>query len=49
MIYYLTAYVVFWAVLAGYLLALTRRQSRLVERADRLVERLTQRARERSA
>lgn len=41
MTYYLAAYVIFWVALFGYLLGLTRRQARLVERADCLVERLT--------
>ena len=40
MSYYLAAYVVFWAALFGYLIGLTRRQARLVERSARLVDRL---------
>ena len=40
MSYYLAAYVVFWAALFGYLLALLRRQVRLVARAEALVARL---------
>lgn len=47
MSYYLTAYVVFWAALFGYLLGLTSRQSKLNARAERLVERLAARGRER--
>ena len=43
MSYYLAAYVVFWAALFGYLIGLTRRQARLVERSARLVDRLTTR------
>ena len=43
MSYYLAAYVVFWAALFGYLLGLTRRQARLVERSTRLVDRLAAR------
>jgi len=45
--YYLAAYVVFWAALFGYLLGLSSRQSSLNERAERLVERLAARSRER--
>ena len=43
MSYYLAAYVVFWAALFGYLIGLTRRQARLVERSARLVDRLAAR------
>lgn len=43
MSYYLAAYIVFWAALFGYLIGLTRRQARLVERSARLVDRLTAR------
>jgi hypothetical protein len=41
--YYLSAYVIFWAALFGYLVGLTRRQARLVERSARLVDRLAAR------
>lgn len=40
MTYYLAAYVIFWVALFGYLLGLTRRQARLVGRADALIARL---------
>lgn len=40
MVYYLTAYIVFWVVLLGYMLLLSRRQQRLNTRAERLVGRL---------
>lgn len=40
MSFYLAAYLVFWAGLGVYLLALERRQARLARRAARLVERL---------
>lgn len=40
MSYYLAAYVIFWVVLFGYLLALLRRQVRLVARAESLVAQL---------
>jgi CcmD family protein len=40
MVYYLTAYIIFWIVLLGYMLILSRRQQRLNTRAERLVERL---------
>lgn len=40
MSYYLAAYVIFWAALFGYLVALLRRQARLVARAESLVARL---------
>ena len=45
--YYLAAYGVFWAALFGYLLGLSSRQSKLNDRAERLVERLVARGRER--
>ncbi len=41
MSYYLAAYAIFWAALFGYLLALLRRQVKLVSRAESLVARLT--------
>ena len=41
MSYYVAAYLIFWAALFGYLVAMARRQTRLVERAERLVERLS--------
>jgi hypothetical protein len=37
--YYLAAYVIFWAALFGYLVAMLRRQARLVARAESLVAR----------
>jgi CcmD family protein len=40
MSYFLAAYVIFWAALFGYLLALLRRQVRLIARAETLVARL---------
>ncbi|MFN2383701.1 MAG: CcmD family protein [Gemmatimonadota bacterium] len=40
MTYYYAAYFVFWLVLFGYLLGLTRRQARLNARAARLTTRL---------
>ena len=43
MSYFLAAYVIFWAALFGYLLALLRRQMRLVTRAEGLVTRLAAR------
>ena len=46
MSYYLAAYVLFWVALFGYLIGLTRRQARLVARADALVARLAARAAE---
>lgn len=47
MTYYLAAYIVFWAALFGYLLGLSSRQSNLNERAERLVEKLAARGRQR--
>ena len=41
----LTAYVMFWAVLFGYLMGVSSRQQQLVERAERLTRRLSDRAR----
>ena len=43
MIYYLTAYVIFWTALFGYLMSLSRRQERLNVRASALVDRLAKR------
>lgn len=44
MIYYMTAYAVFWAVLFGYLLGLSSRQAKLNRRAAELTGRLIARA-----
>ncbi len=46
MTYYLAAYLVFWAVLFGYLLGLSCNQERLNRRAEELVSRLVARGRE---
>jgi len=43
MTWYLAAYVIFWAVLFGYLMGVSGRQQRLVERAERLTRRLSER------
>ena len=43
MTWYLAAYAMFWAVLFGYLLGVSGRQERLVERAEELMRRLTER------
>jgi hypothetical protein len=40
MIWYLAAYAMFWAVLFGYLLGVSTRQQKLVERAEELTRRL---------
>lgn len=42
MTWYLAAYAVFWAVLFGYLLGVSSRQERLVERAEALTRRLAE-------
>ena len=44
MTWYLAAYAMFWAVLFGYLLGVSSRQQRLVERAEELTGRLAERA-----
>ncbi|HUF89728.1 MAG TPA: hypothetical protein VMR66_07090 [Gemmatimonadota bacterium] len=46
MTWYLTAYVMFWAVLFGYLMGVSSRQQQLVERAEGLTRRLSERARD---
>lgn len=43
MTWYLAAYAMFWAVLFGYLLGVSGRQQRLVERAEELTRRLAER------
>ncbi len=43
MIWYLAAYAMFWAVLFGYLMGVSSRQERLVERAEELTRRLADR------
>ncbi|HEY7471099.1 MAG TPA: hypothetical protein VIE68_02005 [Gemmatimonadota bacterium] len=40
MTWYLTAYAMFWAVLFGYLMGISSRQQKLVERAEELTRRL---------
>lgn len=40
MTWYLAAYATFWAVLFGYLLGVSSRQQKLVERAEQLTRRL---------
>lgn len=45
MTWYLTAYAMFWAALFGYLLGMSSRQQRLVERAEALTRRLSEGAR----
>ena len=40
MTWYLAAYAMFWAVLFGYLLGVSTRQQKLVERAEELTRRL---------
>ena len=42
MTWYLAAYAVFWAVLFGYLLGVSSRQQRLVDRAEALTRRLAE-------
>ena len=42
MTWYLAAYAVFWAVLFGYLLGVSSRQQKLVERAEALTRRLSE-------
>jgi ABC-type nitrate/sulfonate/bicarbonate transport system permease component len=44
MTWYLAAYAVFWAVLFGYLMGVSSRQQKLVERAENLRVRLAERA-----
>ena len=44
MTWYLAAYATFWAVLFGYLLGVSSRQQKLVERAEQLTRRLTESA-----
>ncbi len=44
MIWYLAAYAVFWAVLFGYLMGVSSRQQKLVERAEYLTRRLSESA-----
>ncbi|HJU87452.1 MAG TPA: hypothetical protein VJ788_08800 [Gemmatimonadota bacterium] len=43
MTWYLAAYAMFWAVLFGYLMGVSGRQQRLVERAEDLTRRLAER------
>ena len=43
MTWYLAAYAMFWAVLFGYLMGVSGRQQRLVERAEELTRRLADR------
>lgn len=43
MTWYLAAYAMFWAVLFGYLMGVSSRQQRLVERAEELTRRLAER------
>ena len=43
MVWYLAAYAMFWAVLFGYLMGVSSRQQRLVERAGELTRRLAER------
>jgi hypothetical protein len=42
--WYLAAYATFWAVLFGYLLGVSSRQQKLVERAEQLTRRLAESA-----
>jgi len=42
MTWYLAAYATFWAVLFGYLLGVSSRQQKLVERAEQLTRRLAE-------
>ena len=42
MTWYLAAYAMFWAVLFGYLLGVSSRQQKLVERAEELTRRLAE-------
>lgn len=42
MTWYLAAYAMFWAVLFGYLLGVSGRQQKLVERAEQLTRRLAE-------
>lgn len=42
MTWYLAAYAVFWSVLFGYLLGVSSRQQKLVERAEALTRRLSE-------
>ena len=42
MTWYLAAYATFWAVLFGYLLGVSGRQQKLVERAEQLTRRLAE-------
>jgi hypothetical protein len=44
MTWYLSAYAVFWAVLFGYLMGVSNRQQKLVERAEHLTRRLSESA-----
>jgi hypothetical protein len=44
MTWYLAAYATFWAVLFGYLLGVSSRQQKLVERAEQLTRRLAESA-----
>jgi hypothetical protein len=44
MTWYLAAYATFWAVLFGYLLGVSSRQQKLVERAEHLTRRLAESA-----
>jgi hypothetical protein len=44
MTWYLAAYAVFWAVLFGYLMGVSNRQQKLVERAEYLTRRLSESA-----
>ncbi|HYO46554.1 MAG TPA: hypothetical protein VEY33_07695 [Gemmatimonadota bacterium] len=44
MIWYLAAYAVFWAVLFGYLMGVSSKQQKLVERAESLTRRLSESA-----
>ena len=43
MTWYLAAYAMFWAVLFGYLMGVSGRQQKLVERAEELTRRLAER------
>jgi hypothetical protein len=43
MIWYLAAYAMFWAALFGYLMGVSSRQQKLVERAEDLTRRLAER------
>jgi hypothetical protein len=43
MTWYLAGYAMFWAVLFGYLMGVSSRQQRLVERAEELTRRLADR------